>query len=164
MITFIIIIIVLCLIFGNKADKKNIQKDNEEIDKLPRIYFKSKNLTGTQKFLNLAFFDNEILNSFLYDNKRITLVMKNGRVVSAPLQEVEVHFTKTKGIIEVTVKGGNSKIEFREMDHLFSHQEWEVIYRVLSLAGTTYGKDIFSDWNKNLGTVNSILKAMKFLQ
>lgn len=90
--------------------------------------------------------------------------MKNGRVVSAPLQEVEVHFTKTKGIIEVTVKGGNSKIEFREMDHLFSHQEWEVIYRVLSLAGTTYGKDIFSDWNKNLGTVNSILKAMKFLQ
>lgn len=164
MITLLFILIVLVAIFSFKPDKKNMQLVNEEIQKLPKISLRGKNMTGTQKFLNLAYDDDEILNSFLYESGAVKLEMKNGKYIFAPLSEIEVRFTKSNNMIFVTVKRGNIKIEFREMAFLYTQQEWEVIYKVLSLAGRTYGADMFSDLNKNIGKVNSILKALKALQ
>lgn len=162
---FIVIIVIICvwvLIASNTPDKKDKEKVKEEIEKLPRILLKSKNLSGWEKFVNLAYDDSTILKSFLYDNGFVTLTMQSGAKLTASLSSMQVIFTKVNSLIEVTVSDRNSKIKFYEMAYLYSNQEWEVIYKVLSLANTTYGTDIFSNWNKNMGKVNSILKIIKY--
>ena len=167
MITILLIVIVvlaICGAFNPTPDKKNKQKDREEIEKLPRIFLKGKKMGGLEKLANLAYDDNKILKSFLYDNGIVTLTMQSGKVLTASLTSMEVHFVKLRSApIDVTVIDRNYKINFYEMAGLYSSQEWEVIYKVLSLANTTYGTDIFSSWNKNMSKVNSILKILKFL-
>ena len=98
----------------------------------------------------------------MYDNGFVTLTMQSGAKLTASLSSMQVIFQKVNSLIEVTVSDRNSKINFYEMAYLYSNQEWEVIYKVLSLANTTYGTDIFSNWNKNMGKVNSILKIIKY--
>lgn len=140
-----------------------MQEVKEEISKLPRIYFKSRELTSFKKFLNLAYEKKVVLDSFLYEKGNIKLIMKDGKSINSSLSDTVVYFSKNNGLIYVTVKNFNDKIQFYEVTN-FNQQEWEVIYKVLSLAGTTYGVGIFSNWNKNIGKVNSILKIIKFLQ
>lgn len=167
MITLLIIVIIvlaICGAFNPTPDKKDKQKVREEIEKLPRIFLKGKKMSGFEKFANLAYDDNTILKSFLYDNSIVTLTMQSGKVLTASLASMEVHFEKVKNSpIDVTVIDRNYKINFYEMAGLYTSQEWEVIYKVLSLANTTYGTDIFSNWNKNMSKVNSILKIIKLL-
>lgn len=165
MITLIIIIaVVLAIISINSPDKKNEKKVQEEIQRLPKIDFKANNLTGFQKFINLAYDESSVLTEFQYEQEYVKLTMRNGKTLFAPLSKMEVHFTKNSGLIVVTVKYREDKISFYEMSKLYSNQEWEVIYRVLCLAGVTYGSDIFSSFNKNLGKVNTILKILKAIQ
>lgn len=164
LIIIVIIIAIMAVIASNQPDKKNKEKVEEEISKLPKIYLKSRTLTGFEKAMNLAYDDTCILDSFLYEQGTVKLTMKNGKVLWFPLSEAEVRFEKDKirGIF-VTVKHCRGKVKFNEITN-FNNQEWEVIYKVLSLAGTTYGTDIFSNWNKNLSKINSILKIIKALQ
>lgn len=90
--------------------------------------------------------------------------MKNGKTLIASLSKMEVRFVKNRGLISVTVKCEGEEVSFYGMSKLYTDQEWEVIYRVLCLAGTTYGTSIFSGWNKNIGKVNTILKIIKVFQ
>jgi len=165
MFTIIIVVLVVwALIATFTPDKKDNLKVKEEIEKLPRIDLKGKKMSGLEKLANLAYDDNTILKSFLYDNGIVTLTMQSGKVLAASLTSMEVHFVKLRNApIDVTVIDRNYKINFYEMAGLYSSQEWEVIYKVLSLANTTYGTDIFSSWNKNMSKVNSILKIIKSL-
>lgn len=165
MITLIIIaIIIWAVISACTTDKKDEKKVQEEIQLLPRIDFKAKDLSSFQKFMNLAYDDSSVLTAFLYEQGYVRLTMKNGKILLAPLSKIEAHFVKNSGLIFVTVKCEGEEVSFYEMSKLYSNQEWEVIYRVLCLAGTTYGTDIFSSWNKNIGKVNSILKIVKAFQ
>ena len=165
MITILIIGLVIWALYASfTPDKKDHQKVREEIEKLPRIYFKGKELGEINKFLNLAYDDSRIMKSFLYDKGQVTLTMKNGTILTAPLSSMVVYFQKAKlSPIEVTIHYRDRDIYFYEMHGLYSSKEYEVIYKILSLANTTYGTDIFNEWNKNLSKVNSILKIMKYL-
>ena len=121
-------------------------------------------MSGLEKFANLAYDDRKILKSFLYDSGHVTLTMQNGDVLTASLGSIEVLFSKFKNNpIDVTVIFKNQKVNFYEMVGLYSDKEWEVIFKILSLANKTYGTYIFSNWNKNMGKVNSILKIIKFI-
>ena len=73
MITILIIGLVIWALYASfTPDKKDHQKVREEIEKLPRIYFKGKELGGINKFLNLAYDDSRIMKSFLYDKGQVT--------------------------------------------------------------------------------------------
>lgn len=164
MITILIIIVVIAIIGSAMPDKKDKKQVREEIEKLPRIFFRGKNMSGLEKFANLAYDDRKILKSFLYDSGFVTLTMQNGDVLTASLGTIEVFFSKLKNSpIDVTVIYQNQKVNFYQMVGLYSDKEWEVIYKILSLANTTYGTHIFSNWNKNMSKVNSVLNIIKFL-
>lgn len=165
MITILIIVLVIwALKSAFTPDKKDEQKVQEEIEKLPRIFLKGKNMGKMEKFANLAFDDSKILKSFLYENGNVTFTMQSGQILVASLSSMEVHFVKFKNApIDVTVKDRNYSLNFQEMIYLYQDQEWEIIFKVLSLAKTTYGTSIFSQWNKNVSTVSSIIKLVNML-
>ena len=68
MITILIIIAVIAIIGSAMPDKKDKKQVREEIEKLPRIFFRGKKMSGLEKFANLAYDDRKILKSFLYDS------------------------------------------------------------------------------------------------
>lgn len=159
----IIIIVIICIVKANKPDKKDAQKVSKRILKLPKIYLKSKKMSSFDKFMNLAYDDSSILSSFVYENGSITLTMGNGKVLCTPLSATTVRFEKYKKYpINVSVSASGQKVKFYEMDNFYSNKEWELIYRVLCLAGVTYGTDIFWYWNiSDVGSIIKILNSMR---
>ena len=69
MITLIIIVMIIwAVISACTPDKKNEKKVQEEIQRLPRINLRAKELSGFQKFMNLAYDESSILIDFTYPN------------------------------------------------------------------------------------------------
>lgn len=124
MITLIIIVMIIwAVISACTPDKKNEKKVQEEIQRLPRINLRAKELSGFQKFMNLAYDESSILIDFTYDSGYVRLMMKNGNTLLAPLSETIVRFVKNSELITVTVEYKKMKISFYEMSKLYSDQE-----------------------------------------
>ena len=164
MITTIIIIAVIWIIVkACKKDKHDEEADTAAIEQLPPFTVRGKKMSGWDKFLNLAYDDNSVLKVFSYRDGCVYITMQNGKTFSSPLRELSVAFQDMKGCVVFTLenaKGAN--IEFVQQTN-FDDKQWEAITSTLCLASTTYNKGIFSSSYKNLGKVNSALKAIKFL-
>lgn len=162
LMTFFIIWGIVRVVKAFSPDKKNMSKVIKERNEIPSFVLRAKPLSTGWKILNFSFDSNSELQEFSYNNGEITLKMKGGKCLSGHLSNFTVEFAKLNGgLIYVTVKKAGKKIEFYQMSKLFTDDEWDLIFRTLSLASTTYGTRIFSKWEKGLGTTMSIMKLLQ---
>lgn len=160
MITLFIIIVIVCIIWGCKKDKHNVAEDATTLASIPSFTVTAKPMSTFSKVMNLAYDDNQLLQSFSYSNQLVVIRMKSGKTISCPLVNLSVAFQKQTGNIFYTVKGCGVKIDFYQTTNI-SDKEWDAINSILCLAGETYGRDMFSKTAKKLGYINLALKAIK---
>ena len=165
---FIIFIVVFVIIASNSKDtksKKELAKNCQIIATLPDISFRAKEMTSTQKALNLWPRDNDILQEFKYlsENKTIYLKMKDGRYVDCPLSQLDVTFDKVNAIYRFVIRYKDVKFSFYQWAYTFTDKEWDVIINTLTLAGITRNVAIMGASYKNLQKANTVLKIIKAL-
>ena len=159
--TLIIIIVIGIIIYSALTPNNKTQGEiNQAKHQLPNIYLQARNMGGLLKTLNLAFDDSVILQHFSYENGVVTLTMKNGAIMKAPLSDMEVSFDALVNEIHATIFAYGRKQKVITYDN-FNKHEWEVILRVLALAGKTYGTSFLignvGDTHKN---IQQILKEL----
>ena len=142
MITILCIIVFIWLL--KKAftpEKRDEKKVVEEIEKLPRIELKSNGVSKIDKYW---YGEQNILDTFIYDNRKISLKLKSGKSFSAYLSDINVQFEQSKGMpLHIMVYKGsalytNTYISFYESEH-FNNKQWEIIKGVLCLSKKVYG-------------------------
>ena len=164
MITLGIILIIVLMIYAyNKKDKRSNDAD-EKIRELPPIHYHSIDQDIGKRFWTGELFevDSNVLKDFNYSNGVLTLTTKKGIMVSGLLSEMVVRFTKMNGVTVITVKSNGKTLEVTKLGN-FTDSQWETMIRILLLAGTTYGADIFSDAYKNMSKANMVLKIISKL-
>lgn len=159
--TLIIIIVIGIIIYSALTPNNKTQGEiNQAKHQLPNIYLQARNMGGLLKTLNFAFDDSVILQHFSYENGVVTLTMKNGAIMKAPLSDMEVSFDVLVNEIHTTIFAYGRKQKVITYDN-FNKHEWEVILRVLALAGKTYGTSFLTgnvgDTHKN---IQQILKEL----
>ena len=159
--TLIIIIVIGIIIYSALTPNNKTQGEiNQAKHQLPNIYLQARNMGGLLKTLNFAFDDSVILQHFSYENGVVTLTMKNGAIMKAPLSDMEVSFDALVNEIHTTIFAYGRKQKVITYDN-FNKHEWEVILRVLALAGKTYGTSFLTgnvgDTHKN---IEQILKEL----
>lgn len=162
MITLIIIVCVVLVIFSSKKDKHNVEEDASALAKIPSFTVKAKPMSGFSKFLNLAYDDNQLIQTFSFSNQTVDIRMKGGKKMSANLSNVYVEFQKVNGLVYYKVKGNGVTLDFYQTTNI-TNKEWDAINGILCLAGETHGRDMFSKTAKRLGYINTALKAIKLI-
>ena len=162
--TLIIIIVIGIIIYSAITPNNKTQGEiNQAKHQLPNIYLQARNMGGLLKTLNLAFDDSIILQFFSYENGVVTLTMKNGAILKASLADMEVSFEVLVNSIQTTIVAHGRKQKVITYDN-FNKNEWEVILRVLALAGRTYGTSFLtgdvSDTQKN---IQQILEELRYI-
>jgi len=169
-LTLIVIIIVVVIIANsNSPDKKSYKQqviDEERTANLPDMYFHAKEMTSTQKALNMWPSDNYLLQEFGYtsSNRMIYIKMKDGKSVNCPLSALDVTFYKAGAIYRFLIRNNNVEFIFNQYAYVFTDKEWDIIVSTLTLAGTTHNIGIMSSAYKNMTKVNTILKIIKAMQ
>lgn len=164
MFTLLIIIAVIWVVVAaNRKDKRPKDAD-EKIQELPAIHYKApvKDKAGRFWSGELLETDSSILDEFNYDNGFLTLKMRDGKKLCGRLSDTVVTFSKMSFSTYFEIKVGKEKVSFAKLE-TFTKDEWDVIIGVLLLAGTTYGRDIFSSTYKNLSRANLVLKIISKL-
>ena len=170
MITLLIIIIIIwAIVKSNSKDKKSQKEqaiDEEKTASLPDMTFYAKEMTSTQKALNMWPGDKDLLQEFRYtsSNRMIYMKMREGRFVNCPLSQLDVTFDKVSGMYRIVIKNDNVKFSFYQYPYVFTDKEWDIILSTLTLAGTTRNVEIMGSTYKNLSKVNTVLKIIKALQ
>ena len=159
--TLIIIIVIGIIIYSALTPNNKTQGEiNQAKHQLPNIYLQARNMGGLLKTLNFAFDDSVILQHFSYENGVVTLTMKNGTIMKAPLSDMEVSFDALVNEIHTTIFAYGRKQKVITYDN-FNKHEWEVILRVLALASKTYGTSVLTG---NVGdtqyNIQQILKEL----
>lgn len=149
----------------NKAQKK-VKEEKATIASLPDIHFEAREMTTTQKALNLNLGDEYLLQTFEYkkDGRTIFLKMKNGARIFGPLSEAEVRFERVgKENHNVYIQIDQQNFSFSTMAYIFPDKEWEVILHMLSLAGRAHNVAAIQPINKNFDRAMTIIKILKYL-
>lgn len=136
MIIFIIVFIVI--VFSLMPKKKEEEKIEETIAQMPRLYLKGKRVSGVKAVLDLAT-DAETIDTFLYENGVVTITKRNGKRYSSHLKDMAFSVWKQKGVVFYECAFGNEKLSSHQMIFVFSDDEWQQIFNVLSKSKTTYG-------------------------
>ena len=165
----IIIIVVWAIVKANSKDKKSKKEqaiNEEKTASLPDMAFYAKEMTSTQKALNMWPGDKDLLQEFRYtsSNRMIYMKMRDGRFVNCPLSQLDVTFDKVSGMYRIIIKNGGVKFSFYQYSYIFSDDDWEVILSTLTLAGTTRNVEIMGSTYKNLSKANMVLKIIAKLQ
>ena len=162
--TLIIIIVIGIIIYSALTPNNKTQGEiNQAKHQLPNIYLQARNMGGLLKTLNFAFDDSVILQHFSYENGVVTLTMKNGTIMKAPLSDMEVSFDALVNEIHTTIFANGRKQKVITYDN-FNKHDWEVILRVLALASKTYGTSFLTG---NVGdtqyNIQQILKELRYI-
>ena len=132
--TLLIIIVIGIIIYASVTPSNKTQGEISQVkNQLPNIYLQARNMGGLLKTLNLAFDDSVILQHFSYENGVVTLTMKNGATMKAPLADMEVSFDALVNETHATIVAYSRKQKVITYDN-FNKYEWEIILRVLALA------------------------------
>ena len=145
----IITIIIILIIFyyankDNKPDSKNKEKRASELSTASAVKLNSKPLNSFQKF-DLDY--DYVLDTFIFNDGHITITMLSGKQISSSLDHLTVHFQKIKSYFSyiglITIEYEDTIINLREVSGILTKKEWELVFKRLSLANTTYGADCF---------------------
>jgi len=154
--TCILIVIVFIIIVAacSKEEKKVKKPDtkasnfSELLNKLGNISYQAQDLSRIEN----AFYNwdkNALLDYFSYQNGILTIRMKNGNILSGPIQQFSVQFDASSYDIEkyqacVEYNGNQATIDSGLLKNLFAEQEWSDIFTYLTYCGTTYDTYVFS--------------------
>ncbi|MCR5395111.1 MAG: hypothetical protein K6E86_06940 [Bacteroidales bacterium] len=170
MITFFILCIVASILIVKAANNKKRspqeeEERREEIAKLPDIYLNAKTLTSGEKALNLWPRDVDVLQTleFKSGTNNIYLKMKDGRSILCDIDDLEMHFSKTNGVIRFEARYNGTGFSFYQYAYYFSDKEWDIIINLLSLAGTTHGAYVLGSAFKNIKRAQTAMKIIKAL-
>lgn len=159
----IIIIVIVIAIFSFKPQQKTQGEIHQVKCQLPNIYLQSRNMGGLLRTMNLAFDDASILQYFAYENGVVTLTMKNGATLKAPLANMEVSYSSYISSIQMDISAYNRTLKVIQFDN-FNKHEWEVIIRVLALAGKTYGTSfIIGNISNTQYNIQQILNELRHI-
>jgi len=170
MLTFLFIVLMIYLIaraISNPADKKSAKKlaaIETQTAQLPDISLCAKEMNSWQKAANLWPSDKDVLKRVRYTSstRNIYLEMKDGRRVSCPLSQLDVTFDRLNQLNRFVI-GNGPKFSFYEYAYTFTDAEWDVIKRLLMLAGTTHNIAIMGSTYNNINKVASLIKALNKL-
>lgn len=159
----LIIIIIIAIVSYNKKDKRPANAD-AQISQLPPIRLCSSQEGTGSRFISGELFesDSNVLREFRHEHGNISIVMKNGKTLSAPLRYITVRAEKVGAAYTLTVSYSNNKITISKIGN-FSSTDWDTIIGVLSLAGTTYGMEIFGSTYKNISRAATVAKIISKL-
>lgn len=146
-----------------KKKKHNSLQDMENRNNFPDFVVVATPMSTFSKILNLAVDKRELLKSISYKKGLVTIKMENGKDFIGMLSDLHVDFAKNQGLISYNIKSVNDKVSFYQTTNI-SNKQWDVINSMLCLAGSTRGEDIFGTAYKQIGYVNTALKALKFFQ
>lgn len=159
----IIIIVIVIAIFSFKPQQKTQGEIHQVKCQLPNIYLQSRNMGGLLRTMNLAFDDASILQYFAYENGVVTLTMKNGATLKAPLANMEVSYSSYISSIKMDISAYNRTLNVIQFDN-FNKHEWEVIIRVMALAGKTYGTSfIIGNISNTQYNIQQILNELRHI-
>lgn len=165
----VIIFVVAYVIDKNKEPDKKSSNYEQEIINLPDInMYHSGEMDYGWRVCLWPSADKASLNSLHYKNHILTLNMKNGDSISGRLEDMTVRFYKLKNMPYCAeVKLGNKTVDVAWASSLFTDSEFETIFQILMLAGTTYDASIMSSASRNLnsaiGKAQAVMKIIKFL-
>ena len=108
--------------------------------------------------------DKDVLKWVKYTSstRNIYLEMKDGRHVSCPLSQLDVTFDRINKLNRFVISNGPT-FSFYEYAYVFTDAEWDVIIRLLMLAGTTHNIAIMGSAYKNANMIASLIKALNKL-
>lgn len=162
MITIFIIFAIICILMASKKDKHNKAADAAALAQLPPFQVVAKPMSTASKIINLAVSKSQLLQFFSYSANTVTIQTQDGNWIKSSLGALSVQFVKDKGVVSYFLNSQGRKLKFYSTTNI-SNNEWDAINYTLCLAGTTYGRDIFSKEAKYAGYINMALKAIKHL-
>lgn len=165
----VIILVIAYIIEKNKTPDKKSSNYEQDIINLPDInMYHSGEMDYGWRVCFWPSADKVSLYSICYKNHILTLNMKNGDSISGRLEDMTVRFYKLKNMPYCAeVKLGNKTVDVAWTSSLFTDSEFETIFQILMLAGTTYDASIMSSASRNLnsaiGKAQAVMKIIKFL-
>jgi predicted RNA-binding Zn-ribbon protein involved in translation (DUF1610 family) len=109
---------------------------------ITRKVFKTKELSFWNKLLQMSWMNPKswILDEFIVDGEQITIRTKNGKELSAPIDELQAKYQSDKyDRRELTVKHNDRKIHFKEIPDMLEDEEWEEIIAILNPKESALG-------------------------
>lgn len=123
-----------CKHCGEWMEKPVETVHSDEMDSLPDIHFKTKDLKWWQKLMQMYWFNPKswLLDEFDVKGDSIKVKLKNGDVVTWPFSELKVRMQADKyDRKEVYLTCGEKKIHFREIPFMLEDEQWEAIFEFL---------------------------------
>lgn len=177
MFTLFFIIFISYLIYKVLSGNKTEERDSNYYDEHPELNFSKKfygkELTTTEKFLNLGITDSSQLKYFSYNNRQIEIVMKDGKKLNGNLENLKADFSILQGDnISCRVSHGNTSIKIFSVWHLLKEEEWYELFNILTHCGevknlseyTALYNKTHTKLGKGLSYANTALKVIKHFQ
>lgn len=157
MFTTIIIFIIIFVIIWKSSEKEEAEKrkivdkvDHNErrniLNIMPDTRIQLNALSGVNKMLSLSISEDNILTLFSYSQKSIFVKFQSGKTYTLDIEKMNVYFTFDPAAncrcAEITV--GTGVIYIKENTFSTSTQDWDRIFEILSLSGTTHQVDCLS--------------------
>lgn len=137
---FLLVLFVIAMVSIFKKDSHNRSREDATLDRLPSFTVHARPMSTFSKIMNLAASKGELLQTFSYSNRTVTIVTQDGKRLESPLASLKVRFEKYHGTVIYEIKSGSQKTSFYQTTNV-TNSEWKAISNVLSLAGTTWGRD-----------------------
>lgn len=154
----VVIVVIVMISSSKKKDKRPANYDNE-VNNLPNIEYHSREMSGTDKALNLWPNDSKLLDYFSYQNGILFLRMRNGQSLSGPIRQFSADFTPVNGgNYQVDLKFNGQKMCVFTYYHLFTDEEWYHMIAYLMYCGETRGVEKLSG-DKKMGALE-VLKGV----
>lgn len=165
----LVFILIYCIVEKNKKPDKKSANYEQEIINLPEInMYASGDLDTGWKMCLWPSADKASLVHLHYKNHILSLKMKSGDYISGRIEDMIVRFYKTKNMPYcANVKLGNRELDIAWASSLYTDAQYETIFHILMLAGTTYDASIMSQASRNFASnvskAQAVMKIIKFL-
>ncbi len=111
----------------------------EKIDNIPSINrtYKTRELNWWQKLLQVYWVNPKswLLDEFTIDDTLITIKLKNGKVMSAQVDEISVKIKTDKSDRrECYITHNAEKLHFKEIAWMLTDEEWDEVFEIFSVT------------------------------
>ena len=135
----------------NMAPPQHLHQVTQAPYTIPDVYIKGKALSKTQRVLNLASSE-QLIEFFSFSNGIVYIQTQGNQSMQAPLNllSASFHYWPNTKQRTVTIEFQGQKINLAEATTSVSKADYDRVFYVLSLAGTTYGAESISPENMAL--------------
>lgn len=115
---------------------ENKQEGTEQIPSINKTY-KTRELNWWQKALQVYWVNPKswLLDEFIIEDTTITVKVKSGKVLSAPVDQIEVKIQTDKNARrEVYLKCNGEKLHFKEIAWMLTEDEWDEVFEIFTVT------------------------------